>query len=469
MGGDAFDLAVIGAGPGGYVAALRAAQLGMKVACVEKEGALGGTCLNVGCIPSKALLASSELYRQAREGLAPHGIRAAGVELDLDAMMRRKRGVVSALTRGIAGLFARRGVERLLGRASFVAPDRLRIEAGDGSSNEIRAARILIATGSAPLELPGLPFDGRRVIDSTGALALAAVPERLAVIGAGAIGLELGSVWRRLGSEVTVVELTAGVVPGTDADVARLLQRALERQGLRFLLRTRVESARDAGRGRRALELVAEDGERSSLEADIVLVAIGRRPYTQGLGLERIGLALDQRGRIPVGEHYATAVPGVFAIGDVIPGPMLAHKAAEEGIACVERMVGIAGQVSYDALPSVVYTHPELATVGLGEDAARAAGRAVRVGRFPFAASGRARTTAETDGQVKIVADERTDRLLGASILGAGASDLIAEAALALELGASAEDLARTIHAHPTLAEALKEAALAVDGRALHL
>lgn len=468
MAEDSFDLVVIGAGPGGYVAAIRAAQLGMKVACIEKDAELGGTCLNVGCIPSKALLHSSYLYEQTREDLGRHGIQVETVSLDLAAMMKRKDTVVRGLTRGIAGLFKKNGVMHLEGRARFVSRERIRVSSADGTAREIAAKRFLIATGSVPIELPGLPFDGERIVDSTAAIALPAVPRELVVVGAGAIGLELGSVWRRLGSNVTVVELTPGVVPGADREMAKLLERALARQKLRFLFKTKVESAARAG-DRVKLQLVSEDGQRSEAEADVVLVAVGRRAYAADLGLESIGLALDPRGRIPVDAHYATPVPGVFAIGDVIAGPMLAHKASEEGIACVERMAGVAGHVNYDAVPSVVYTHPELAVVGLSEEAAREAGHEVAIGRFPFAANPRAKTVGETDGMVKIIADAKTDRILGIHVMGPAASDLIAEAAVAIELGVAAEDLARSVHAHPTFPEAIKEAALAVDGRAIHV
>ena len=468
MADDPFDLVVIGSGPGGYVAAIRAGQLGLKVGCVEKDAELGGTCLNIGCIPSKALLHSSHLFDQTRNHLGEHGIAVGDVRLDLAAMMKRKDKVVRALTRGVAGLFKKNGVEHIAGRARFLAPDRLQVTGTDGAVREIAAKKILIATGSVPIELPGLAFDGERIVDSTGALELPSVPGELVVVGAGAIGLELGSVWRRLGAQVTVVELTPGVVPGADREMAKLLERSLSRQKLRFHFDTRVESAKREG-DRVTLALVDADGARTTATADVVLVAVGRRAFAVDLGLDAIGLELDPRGRIPVDAHYATSVPGVYAIGDVIAGPMLAHKAEEEGVACVERIAGIAGHVNYDAVPNVVYTHPELASVGLSEEAAREAGHEVRIGRFPFMANGRAKTMAETEGAVKIVADATTDRVLGVHIVGAGASDLIAEAAVAIELGASAEDLARSVHAHPTLPEAVKEAALGVDGRSIHI
>lgn len=465
---ETFDLVVIGAGPGGYVAALRAAQLGMRVACIEKDASLGGTCLNVGCIPSKALLHSSHLFAQTSRDLAAHGIRTGEVSLDLPAMMKRKNRVVTTLTRGINGLFKKNGVTPLAGSARLAGRGAVEITDGPDAGRRVEARHILIATGSLPIELPGLPFDGSRIVDSTAALCLDSVPGHLVVVGAGAIGLELGSVWARLGAKVTVVELTSGVTPGMDREMAGLLRRALEKQGLSFHFETRVESASIEGEGVR-VRTVGADGESSDLEADVLLVAVGRRARAEGLGLEDVGIELDDRGRIPVDAQFATRAEGIYAIGDVIAGPMLAHKAEEEGVACVERLAGIAGHVNYDAIPGVVYTDPEFAGVGQTEEALEAAGVEFRVGRFPFAGNGRARTMGETEGAVKVLADAGTDRILGIHIVGAGASDLIAEATVAVEFGASAEDLARSVHAHPTLPEALKEAALAVDGRALHV
>jgi dihydrolipoamide dehydrogenase len=458
------DLAVVGAGPGGYVAALRAAQLGMKVACIDRDPALGGTCLRIGCIPSKALLDSSELYVQARSRLAPHGIAVTDVGLDVGAMMQRKDAVVQTLTGGVKTLFAQNRVVHVEGTASLVAPGRLQIDGPERQS--IEARHVLIATGSEPTPLPGLDFDGKHVVSSEEALAFGAVPARLLVVGAGAVGLELGSVWTRLGTQVRVVELLDRIVPGADLELAQGLQRALERQGLVFQLAARARGAtiQDGG-----VEVAIESDGRTATEAfDRVLVAVGRRPYTAGLGLDALGIARDAKGRITVDERYQTSVDGVYAIGDVIAGPMLAHKAEEEGLACVERIAGQVSQVNYEAIPSVVYTAPELASVGRTEQECRAAGLGVRVGTFPFLANGRARAMDETDGLVKIVADARTDRLLGVHILGPGASELIAEAVLAIEFGASAEDLARTCHAHPTLSEAVREAALVVEGRGLH-
>ncbi len=465
-GADPWDLVVVGAGPGGYIAAIRAAQLGMRVACVEKAPQLGGTCLNIGCIPSKALLDSSELYFQVRSGMAAHGIRVAGAELDLGAMMARKDRVVKVLTQGIAGLFKKHGIERIQGTARIAAPGRVVVQGANGE-RELLTKRILVATGSVPAELPGLPFDGERIVSSTEALSLASVPKKMLVVGAGAVGLELGSVWSRLGAEVLVVEFLDRILPGMDRKLADLLQKSLQRQGLRIELETTAQSAERTATGVRVV--LEHKGKTSMVEVDCVLVAVGRRPYTEGLGLDQLGVARDQRGFIQVDADYRTSVPGIFAIGDVIPGPMLAHKAEEEGVAAVERMCGIAGHVNYDAVPNVVYTNPELAGVGLTEDAARERGLEVRVGTFPFLANGRARCLGETEGQVKVIADAKTDRILGVHILGPRASDLIAEAALAIEFGASAEDLARTCHAHPTLPEALREAALAVDGRPLNI
>ena len=460
-----FDLVVIGSGPGGYVAAIRAAQLGLKVACVEKHASLGGTCLNVGCIPSKALLDSSEHFAFARDHAAAHGIRASA-ELDLATMMKRKDQVVRELTRGVEGLFRKNHVARFTGTGRIVAAGTVEVAGGPGTET-LATERILVATGSRPAELPGIAFDGRRIVHSTGALALPEVPRRLLVVGAGAIGLELGSVWRRLGSEVHVLEFMDRIVPGMDRASAGLLQRALEKQGMKFSFGASAQAA--AVEGERVRVTVAHGGEAREEECDVLLVAVGRRPFTEGLGARELGVRMDERGRILVDETWRTSVPGIWAIGDVIPGPMLAHKAEEEGSAAVERMVGRAGHVAYECVPSVVYTWPEFASVGLSEDEATERGIEVAVGVFPFLANGRARAMGEKDGQVKIVADARTDRILGAHIVGPRASDLIAELAFAMEMGASAEDVARSVHAHPTLPEAVKEAALAVGKRAIHI
>jgi len=461
-----YDLVVIGSGPGGYIAAIRAAQLGLRVACVEKDRTLGGTCLNIGCIPSKALLDSSEHYQAIRNGLGAHGIKIGAVELDLPAMMARKDKIVKGLTQGVAGLFKKNKVERLTGTARLVAPDKIEITNGD-TPQTVSARRILIATGSAPVELPGLPFDGERIICSTAALSLKQVPPRLLVIGAGAVGLELGSVWQRLGSQVLVVEFMDRIVPGMDRQIGQQLQKALQKQGMRFQLQTTAKGAA-IGNGTARVTLESQ-GKAREEECDIVLVAVGRRPFTEGLGVRELGIAVDERGRIKVNEHYATTVPNIYAIGDVIAGPMLAHKAEDEGVAAVERMAGQAGHVNYDAIPNIVYTWPELASVGMSEEQAQSQEIQFKVGTFPFLANARARCMDETEGGVKILADAKTDRVLGVHILGPRASDLIAEAALAMEFGASAEDIARAVHAHPTLPEAMKEAALAVHGRTLNI
>ena len=468
MSADSFDLIVIGSGPGGYVAAIRAAQLGMRVACVEKYPSLGGTCLNVGCIPSKALLDSSEHFDMASHGFAAHGIQVAGVALDLPTMMARKAQVVKELTRGVEGLFKKNKIERVAGTGRLVAANELEVT-GEAGTRRLQATRLLIATGSKPASLPGIAFDGRRIVHSTDALMLPEVPKHMLVVGAGAIGLELGSVWRRLGAEVTVLEFFERIVPGSDAGSAKLLQRALERQGMKFQFGVSARSARVVGDTVQVEVAPAAGGDAVTHTTDVLLVAVGRRPYTEGLGARELGIAFDARGRIVVDERYETNVKGVFAIGDVIAGPMLAHKAEEEGVACVERMAGIAGHVNMDCIPNVVYTWPELASVGWSEEDARLQGREVKVGAFPFLANGRAKAMGEKDGQVKIVADAVTDRILGAHVVGPHASAIIAELVVAMELGASAEDIARSVHAHPTLPEAVKEAALAVGGRALHI
>jgi len=461
-----FDVIVIGAGPGGYIAAIRAAQLGLRVACVEKAPSLGGTCVNVGCIPSKALLDSSEHYAAAGHALAAHGVTITGVELDLPTMLARKDRVVKASAQGVASLFKKNKVERIVGTARLSAPGMVEI-VGGAERRSLRARHIVIATGSAPVELPGLSFDGERIICSTEALGLTAVPGRLLVVGAGAVGLELGSVWRRLGAEVTVVEFMDRIVPGVDRQSGELLRRSLQKQGLVIRLQTSAKGAvvRD-GKVRVTLE---QAGAVSEEEYDVVLVAVGRRPFTEGLGARELGVGFDERGRIAVDERYATNLPGLYAIGDVIAGPMLAHKAEDEGVAVAEVIAGQAGHVNYGAIPNVVYTAPELASVGLSEEEAERQGIAYRVGVFPFMANGRARCMNERDGQVKVLADAQNDRVLGVHIVGPRASDVIAEAVLAMEFGASAEDIARSSHAHPTLPEALKEAALAVHQRALNI
>jgi len=457
-----FDLIVIGAGPGGYVAAIRAAQLGLKTACVEREPALGGTCLRVGCIPSKALLESTELFHEAKTKFAAHGIQLPSVGLDLAAMLKRKAQIVSNLTKGVEGLLKKNSITRLQGHARLTAPGQIEIESANGKATHT-AKHILIATGSKPASLPGIQLDLDRVGTSTEALSYPEVPRHLVVIGAGYIGLELGSVWLRLGAKVTVIEYLPRILPGMDSEIAAEAQKLFEKQGFEFRLGQKVTGARSSGAG----AIVECDGQ-PPLECDRVLVSVGRVPNTDGLGAEAIGLKLDSKGRIEVGKNFAASIPGIFAIGDVIAGPMLAHKAEEEGIACVEAIATGHGHVDYHCIPGVCYTHPEIASVGLTEDQLKEQGIPYRKGAFPFRANGRALALGQADGRVKILAHEKTDRLLGVHILGPRAGDLIAEAAAALSFGASSEDLARTCHAHPTLPEALKEAALAVSSRAIH-
>ena len=457
------DLLVIGAGPGGYVAAVRAAQLGLDVACVEKEKALGGTCLRVGCIPSKAMLESSELYAEARGGLARHGVVVGDVGLDLKRMLKRKERVIKTSTSGVDYLFKKNKITRYLGHARFTDRTRVLVSGGD-QKTEIEAKNIIIATGSQAATLPGVELDGDRIATSTEALGYDEVPAHLVVIGAGYIGLEMGSVWLRLGSQVTVLEYLDRILPGMDAETAQEAHKIFKKQGMMFELGSKVTGTRVAGN-----RVTIERDGADAIECDRVLVAVGRMPNTDGLGLDAIGLALDERGRIPVDDHFATAVEGIYAIGDVIRGAMLAHKAEEEGVACVEHMVTGYGHVNYDAIPGIVYTHPEVASVGRTEEELKEAGVSYRKGTYPFRANGRARALGQLDGKVKILADAKTDRVLGVHILGPRAGDLIAEAAIAISFGASSEDIARSSHAHPTLAEAVKEAALDVDGRAVNI
>ena len=455
-----FDLVIIGAGPGGYVAAMRAAELGMSVACVDKA-ALGGTCLNVGCIPSKALLESSERFHQARAGLAEHGIVLGDVQLDLAAMMVRKERIVQGMTAGIGGLFKKHKVTFFAGTGSVPEPGTVDV-AGKEGEVALTATNILLALGSEPVELADLPFDGSHILSSTEALALPRVPERMVVIGAGAIGLELGSVWQRLGSEVIVVEFMDSILPGMDGDISTQLQRVLKRQGLRFQLQTRATGAQIDDDGV-TLSLTSEGDGESEIGCDCVLVAVGRRPYRALSGIDELGIARDQRGFVTVDERFETSVAGVYAIGDLIPGPMLAHKAEAEGIAAVEIISGKSSPLNYGAVPGVVYTEPEAASVGMTEEEARASGRPLQIGKFQFKANARAHCMDAVDGFAKIIADADTDRLLGLHILGPQASHLIAEGVLAIEFAASAEDIARTIHAHPSLSEVVKEAAWAIS------
>ncbi len=458
------DLLVIGAGPGGYIAAIRAAQLGLDVGCVEKESALGGTCLRVGCIPSKALLESSEKYAEAKEGLAAHGVVVGKLDLDLATMQKRRESVVATLTSGVATLFEKDKVRRHEGHARFTGEKTVVIENADGEAHtEITAKHIIVATGSSVVTLPDLEPDGGIIGTSTEALEYDAVPKHLVVIGAGYIGLELGSVWARLGAEVTVVDMAKTILGELDKDLVREAKRLFEGQGLTFKLGVTVDGVKKT---KKSATLTLSDGE--TLSADKVLVAVGRKPNTAGLDLDAAGVELDDRGRIAVDDHYATNVAGIYAVGDVIVGPMLAHKAEEEGIACVEQIVNGYGHVDYDAIPAVVYTHPEIATVGKTEQQLKAAKIPFNKGVFRFRANGRAHALGQIDGRVKVLAHKETDRVLGVHIIGPRAGDLIAEAATAMAFGASAEDIARACHAHPTLAEAFKEACLAVDGRAIH-
>ena len=461
-----FDLVVIGAGPGGYTAAIKAAQLGMKTAIVEKGKNLGGTCLNVGCIPSKALLSSSELFHEAQHGFKSHGIKAEGVTMDVAAMMKRKNGVVRKMARGIDYLMNKNGIEHVSGSGRIVNAGEVEVTGGE-AARTLKTKRILIATGSSVSGLPFLEFDGETVLSSDHAIALGQAPESMIVIGGGAIGLELGSVWARLGTKVTVVEFLPRIAAVFDEDITQALQKLLQKQGLKFHLGTGVESAEKTKTG---IKLTAAKGDKSlELEAEKVLVAVGRKPNTDGLGATEAGVELDERGRIRTDAEWQTNVPGIYAIGDVIAGPMLAHKAEQEAVAAVERMAGKAGRVNYDTIPWVIYTAPEVAAVGLTEAEAKEKGHEVSVGAFPFQANGRAVAGAHADGLAKVIADKATDRVLGTQILSANASELIAEAVLLMEFDGSAEDLARTIHAHPTMSEGLREAAHMAMGEPLHI
>jgi dihydrolipoamide dehydrogenase len=462
------DLIVIGSGPGGYVCAIRAAQLGLKVAVVEKRATHGGTCANVGCIPSKALLHASELYEEAAHGFAAMGIDCKPT-YDLARMLAFKDEGVAGNVQGVAFLFKKNKIDVVHGTARITAPGLVEVALAAGGTQALAAKSIAIATGSDIARLPGITIDERTIVSSTGALTLATVPRKLLVVGAGVIGLELGSVWRRLGSEVTVVEYLDRILPGMDLDVAKSFQRILQKQGMAFKLSSKVVKVEAAGAGHSVTVEPAAGGAAEAIAADVVLVAIGRVPYTEGLGLEAVRVKLDPRRRIEVDAHFATSVPGIYAIGDVIAGPMLAHKAEDEGVALAERLAGQAGHVNYEVIPSVVYTTPEVASVGRTEEELKAAGIEYRVGKFPFTANGRAKITRRAEGFAKVLADAATDRILGVHIVGPNAGELIAAAAAVMEFGGASEDLARTCHAHPTLAEAMKEAALAVDKRAIHM
>jgi dihydrolipoamide dehydrogenase len=463
-----YDLIVIGTGPGGYVCAIRAAQLGLKTAVVEKRKTHGGTCLNIGCIPSKALLHASDMFEELGHDFGALGIIAGKPKLDLPAMMKHKDDTVHANVSGVGFLLKKNKVEAFFGTGSILAAGKVEVTAEDGTKQVLETKSIVIATGSDVTPLPGVAIDETVVVSSTGALTLEKVPGKLVVVGAGVIGLELGSVWRRLGAEVTVVEYLDRILPGMDSEVAKQFQRLLEKQGFTFRLGSKVTKVDTGKAGATVTVEPAAGGEATTLAADVVLVAIGRRPYTEGLGLEAAGVALD-RGKVVIADHFQTSVPGIYAIGDVVRGAMLAHKAEDEGVAVAEIISGKAGHVNYDVIPSVVYTMPEIASIGKTEDELKAAGIAYNVGKFPFTANGRARAIRHTDGFVKVLADAATDRVLGAHIVGAGAGDLIHEVAVLMEFGGSSEDLARTCHAHPTMSEAVKEAAMAVEKRAIHI
>ncbi|MBM4250777.1 MAG: dihydrolipoyl dehydrogenase [Deltaproteobacteria bacterium] len=463
-----FDVIVIGSGPGGYVCAIRAAQLGLKTACVEYEATLGGTCLNVGCIPSKALLQSSEHFAHTQHELGKHGIKVDNVTLDLPTLLGRKDDVVKSLTQGIAGLFKKNKVTWLKGRGSFVNASTVKVTAADGSTADYKTKHVVIATGSKPIEISPAKFDRKLIVSSTGALKLPQVPKHLIVIGGGVIGLEMGSVWMRLGAKVTVIEAASSILAGLDGELGKGLMKILQKEGMTFHLDTKLTGTK-TGKDSVTATCQKPDGSTLEIKGDQMLVAVGRRANTEGLGLENLGVTLEAGGKVPVDGHLRTPVPNVWAIGDVIKGPMLAHKAEDEGIAVAEWIAGKAGHVNYEAIPWVVYTWPEIAAVGLSEEAAKEQGLAVKVGKFPFLANGRAKALGNTDGFVKIVADAKTDRIVGAHILGPNASELIAELAVAVEFGASAEDIARSTHAHPTLAECIKEAALGVDKRSIHI
>jgi dihydrolipoamide dehydrogenase len=463
-----YDLVVIGTGPGGYVCAIRAAQLGMKVAVVEKRATHGGTCLNVGCIPSKALLHASERYEEAGHTLGKMGIGVGAPKLDLAAMMAFKDAGVDGNVKGVDFLFKKNKVDVFHSAARIAAAGKVEVTEADGNAQTIDTKAVVIATGSDVAQLSGIAIDEKRVVSSTGALTLEKVPGHLLVVGAGIIGLELGSVWRRLGARVTVIEFLDRILPGMDGEVAKQFQRVLQRQGIAFKLSSKV-TAVETSKPLKAMVEPANGGASEAIDADVVLVAIGRVPYTEGLGLEAVGVATDNRGRVTVDRHFQTNVPGIYAIGDVIAGPMLAHKAEDEGIAVAEILAGQAGHVNYDAIPNVVYTFPEIASVGKTEEELKEAGVAYTVGKFPFTANARAKVNLTPEGFVKILADAKTDRVLGVHVIGADAGNMIAEAVVAIEFGASAEDIARTCHAHPTLSEAVKEAALAVGKRAIHI
>ena len=465
----AYDLVVIGTGPGGYVCAIRAAQLGLKTAVVEKDKTFGGTCLNVGCIPSKAMLHASHLFEEAGHDFAGMGIGVSKPKLDLVQMQKFKQEGVDGNVKGVDFLFKKNKIDLFKGIGRITAPGKIEVSTGNGKTETIETKSIVIATGSEVAKLHGVEIDEKRIVSSTGALEFSTVPEKLLIVGAGVIGLELGSVWRRLGAQVEVVEFLDRILPGMDSEIARQFQRLLEKQGIKFRLASKVTGVDGKGKTLKVSVEPAAGGKAETLDADVALVAIGRVPFTDGLGLKEVGVALDNKNRIVVDGKFQTNVPGVYAIGDVIPGPMLAHKAEDEGIAVAEILAGQAGMVNHDAIPNVIYTYPEVSSVGKTEEELKSEGIAYRIGKFPFTANGRAKVNKTTDGFVKILADEKTDRVLGVHIIGPDAGTLIAEVTLAIEFGASSEDIARTCHAHPTLSEAVKEAALAVDKRPIHM
>jgi dihydrolipoamide dehydrogenase len=464
-----YDLVIIGTGPGGYVCAIRAAQLGMKVAVVEKNSTLGGTCLNIGCMPSKALLHASEMFEEAGHGFAKMGIKVSAPTLDMAAMMTFKQQGIDGNVKGVDFLMKKNKVDVVMGTGKVLGAGKVEVKGADGKAQVLETKNIVIATGSDVTRLKGIEIDEKRIVSSTGALSLDKVPEKMIVVGAGVIGLELGSVWRRLGAQVTVVEFLDRILPGMDGEVAKSFQRILEKQGFAFKLGAKVTSIDSSGKRLKAQVEPAAGGAAETMEADVVLVAVGRIPYTEGLGLKEAGVVLDERGRVKTDAHFATSVSGIYAIGDVVVGPMLAHKAEDEGVACAEILAGQAGHVNYDVIPGVVYTSPEVASVGKTEEELKQSGVAYTVGKFPFTANGRAKVNQSTDGFVKILADTKTDRVLGVHIIGLEAGELIHEACVLMEFGGSAEDLARTCHAHPTRSEAVKEAALAVGKRAIHM
>ncbi len=464
-----YDLVVIGTGPGGYVCAIRGAQLGMKVAVVEKDAALGGTCLNVGCMPSKALLYASEMFEEAAHSFAKMGVSVSAPKLDLPSMMKFKQQGIDGNVKGVEFLMKKNKIDVISGKGKILGTGKVEVTGNDGKTQTVETKNIVIATGSDIAPLKGIEIDEKRIVSSTGALSLDRVPERLLIVGAGVIGLELGSVWHRLGAQVTVVEFLDRILPGNDGEVAKQFQRILEKQGFAFKLSTKVTAVDTSGKTPIAQVEPAAGGKPEKLEADVVLVSIGRVPYTEGLGLKEAGVVLDNRGRVQIDAHFATSVKGVYAIGDVVAGPMLAHKAEDEGVAVAEILAGQAGHVNYDVIPSVVYTTPEVSAVGKTEEELKQAGIAYTVGKFPFTANGRSKVNQTTEGFVKVLADAKTDRVLGVHIVGREAGEMIHEAAILMEFGGSAEDLARTCHAHPTRSEAIKEAALAVGKRSIHM